>query len=70
MDWQRVILGTLVDLGYLIKEWPDHVVSLQWKEEQLAVWSIYHNCPTATLAELMLSTARSHYQKMTTGVPS
>jgi len=37
-DWQRDILGDLVDEGYTLKEWADDAIELRYKDASLAAW--------------------------------
>ena len=67
MNWQRIILGDLADVGYEIKEYDhDHVVTVQYKEDVLGAY----NQSMAT-AEALRAKAQSHFEKMATpaGVP-
>ena len=38
MDWQRDILGDLVDEGYSLKEWTDDAIELRYKDASVAAW--------------------------------
>ena len=59
MDWQRVILGDLVDVGYHIKEYCDHIVTVNYKDEELAAYN-----QSMANAETMRAMAQRHYEKM------
>jgi len=62
MDWQRIILGDLVDLGYSIKEYHgDHIVAVYYKDKELGAY----NQSIAT-AEVLRAKAQSHYEKLPT----
>jgi len=37
-DWQRDILGDLVDEGYSLHEWVDDALELRYKDASLAAW--------------------------------
>jgi hypothetical protein len=38
MDWERDILGELVDKGYSLKEWEDYI-ELRYKDQSVAAFS-------------------------------
>jgi hypothetical protein len=62
MNWQRIILGDLVDLGYSIKEHPgDHIFTVCYKDKELGAY----NQSVAT-AEVLRAKAQSHYEKLAT----
>lgn len=37
-DWQRDILGDLVDEGYNLVHWADEAVELRYKDNSIAAW--------------------------------
>ena len=39
MNWERDILGDLVDEGYSLKEWQDDVIELRYKDQSVAAFS-------------------------------
>jgi len=61
MNWQRIILGDLVDVGYHIKEYDDHVVTVNYKDEELGAYN-----QTMATAEVLRAKAQGHFTKMAT----
>lgn len=61
VDWQRLILGGLADLGYRIRGYPDHTITIEYKDDVLGAYSE----PDATAMRL-LAKAQSHYDKIAT----
>jgi hypothetical protein len=54
-DWQRNILGDLVDKGYTLVEWVD-ALELRYKDKSIAVWHPSHAEPA-----VIRETALRHY---------
>jgi hypothetical protein len=64
MNWQRIILGDLVDIGYSIKEYhQDNVVAVYYKDEELGAYN-----ESVKSVELLRVKAQSHYEGIKTPV--
>jgi hypothetical protein len=62
MNWQRIILGDLVDVGYSIKEYDgDHTVTVKYKDETIGAYP-----QIVASAEMLREKAQKHFAKIAT----